>query len=373
MATGVTRRDFLRTGVAAAAAAAAPIAFPGPAAAARPATRTLGRTGLAVSELGMGVMITSNAEVVRAALDAGVTYFDTARAYMSGRNEALLAEGLGARRKEAVVATKCHSYGSAASIVNMCEQSLKALKTDWIDVYQLHGLSFRTQVLDPENLAGLAALKQAGKIRFAGVTTHNSMVEVIDAAIEAKVYDTVLTTYNYREPPGLAEAVQRAAAAGVGVVAMKIMAGGYRDAAVPGLNPFQAALRWVLRDRGVATTIPSLVTFGQLEENLAAAGAQFGARDALALELYTAAIGSRHCRVCGGCAGQCPRGADVPAIMRGLMYHEGYGEPGLAAETLASAARACASCPACTVTCRSGLSVPERVAAAAALRDAVRA
>lgn len=360
----MTRRSFLKCS---AAAAAAPLALPASARAARPATRVLGRTKLAVSELGMGVMLTPNPDVVRAALEAGVTYFDTARAYMGGRNEAILAEGLGARRKEAVVATKCSSFGSAASIAASCEQSLAALKTDWIDVYQLHGLSSRAQVLAPACLEGLAALKRAGKIRFAGVTTHSAMTEVIDAAIEAGVYDTVLTTYNFREPPGLGDAVQRAAAAGVGVIAMKIMAGGYRDAAVPGLNPFQAALRWALKRPGVATTIPSLITFEQLKENLDAAAVSFGARDALALELYAAAIESRHCRACGGCAGQCPKGADVPAIVRALMYREGYGQPELARETLAAAAFPCASCAACTVICRAGVRVPERVASAVLL------
>jgi predicted aldo/keto reductase-like oxidoreductase len=167
--------------------------------------------------------------------------------------------------------------------------------------------------------------------------------------------------------------VQRAAAAGIGVIAMKIMAGGYRDAAVPALNPFQAALRWVLKQPGVATTIPSLVTFEQLKENLDAAAASFGARDALALEFYAAAIESRHCRVCGGCAGQCPKGADVPAIVRALMYQEGYGEPALGRETLATASFPCACCGSCTVTCRSGLRIPERVAAAVRLAGETRA
>jgi aryl-alcohol dehydrogenase-like predicted oxidoreductase len=360
----VTRRSFLKHG---AAAVAASLALPASARAAKPATRVLGRTGLAVSELGMGVMITPNPEIVRAALDAGVTYFDTARVYMGGRNEAILAEGLGARRNEVVVATKCASYGSVSSIVTSCDQSLAALKTDWIDVYQLHGVSSRSQVLAPVCLEGLAALKKAGKIRFAGVTTHAGMAEVLDAAVEAGVYDTVLTTYNFREPPGLGDAVRRAAAAGLGVIAMKIMAGGYRDAAVPALDPFQAALRWVLRQPGVATTIPSLATFEQLKRNLEAAAASFGARDAIALEYYAAAIESRHCRACGGCAGLCPRGADVPAIVRALMYHEGYDQSGLARETLAAAAFPCASCAACTVMCRSGVRVPERVAAAVRL------
>jgi aryl-alcohol dehydrogenase-like predicted oxidoreductase len=366
----VDRRTFLKLG---AAAAAAPLAAAAPVRAGAPATRRLGRTGLAVSELGMGVMITANADVVRAALDAGVTYFDTARAYMGGRNEEILAAGLGARRHQAVVATKCANYGRAASIVASCEQSLVALKTDWIDVFQLHGVGGRGPVLSAESLEGLAALKKSGKIRFAGVTTHASMIEVIDAAIEAGVYDTVLTTFNFREPPGLGDAVRRAAAAGLGVVAMKVMAGGYRDAGLPGLDPFQAALRWVLKQPGVATTIPSLVTFEQLDRDLEAAGVSFGARDALALELYAAAIEGRHCRVCGGCAGQCPRGADVPAIMRALMYAEGYGQPSLAAETLAAARFPCAACGGCTVVCRSGLRLAERVAAAVRLGGAARA
>lgn len=366
----MTRRTFLQAG---AAAAAAPLVRPEPVAAALPRQRVLGRTQVRVSELGMGVMITPNPEIVRAALDAGVTYFDTARAYMGGRNEAILAEGLGARRKDVVVATKVGSYGKAASILASCDQSLAALKTEWIDVFQLHGVSSRAQVLSPECLEGMAALKKAGKIRFAGVTTHASMVEVIDAAIEAKVYDTVLTTFNFRQPPGLGEAVKRAADAGVGVIAMKIMTGGYRDAAVPGLNPFQGALRWVLRQPGVATTIPSLVSFEQLQQNLEAAAASFGARDALALELYAAAIEARHCRACGGCAGQCPRGADVPAIVRALMYREGYARPDLAAETLAAAAFPCAGCGGCTVRCRFGVLVPERVATAVRLSGPVHA
>jgi len=366
----ISRRTFLKIG---AAAAAAPLAHPAPARAAKIATRILGRTGLAVSELGMGVMITPNPEVVRAALDAGVTYFDTARAYMGGQNEAILGAGLGARRKDVVVATKCLRFESVASIAASCEQSLAALATDWIDVFQLHALTSRTQVLAPECLEGIAALKRAGKIRFAGVTTHAGMVEVIDAAIEAGVYDTVLTTFNFREPPGLGDAVRRAAAAGVGVIAMKIMAGGYRDAAAPALNPFQGALRWVLRQPGVSTTIPSLASFEQLKENLEAATTSYGVRDALALELYAAAIESRHCLACGGCAGQCPNGADVPTIVRALMYHEGYGQPALARETLAAALFPCATCADCTVVCRAKVSVPERVAAAVRLAGAAHA
>lgn len=357
----VTRRGFLTAGAVAAAAA---LAGAPPARAAAPGRRTLGRTGLSVSELGMGVMITNSPDIVRAALDAGVNYFDTARSYMGGRNEQILASGLGERRAQAVVATKCHLHGRAASIVQCCEDSLRALGTDWVDVLQLHGLASRDAVLHPENLEGLETLRKAGKIRFAGVSTHSGMASVIDAAVEAGVYDVVLTTLNFRIGQDVLDAAARAARAGVGVVAMKVMTGGYRDEAAPGLGPFQGALRWVLRQEGVATTIPSMVSLEQLQENLAATSHAGGIRDALGLELYAAAIAGRHCRVCGGCGGACPRGADVPSIMRGLMYEEGYRQPELARDTLARAAFPCAGCGACTVTCRSGIRVPERVAAA---------
>ena len=89
-------------------------------------------------------------------------------------------------------------------------------------------------------------MKKSGKVRFTGVTSHSNMVEVMDAAVRAGFYDTVLTSFNFLSPPGVADAIGRAADAGLGVVAMKTMSGGYQGDSFPGLNPYQAALRWVL-------------------------------------------------------------------------------------------------------------------------------
>lgn len=360
MNTMITRRSFVRLAALLSAAGFLPSTAEGKG----PVFRTLGRTGLKVSEVGMGVMLTSDPDIVRAALDAGINYFDTARAYMGGRNEEILGRGLKGRRHEAIVATKCHLYGSKHRVISTVERSLQALGIDVIDILQLHNLSRRDDVLDEENLDALAELRQAGKIRFAGVTTHSNMVEVLEAALESGFYDTVLTSFNFQSTPDLVQAVEKAAAANLGVIAMKNMTGGYKGETLPGLNPFQAALRWVLEHRAVATTIPSMTTLEQLQEDVAVMGTTTSWRDSLSLSLYASVAGSRYCRACGGCLSQCTLGADIPAAMRAVMYDEGYGEKMLAQQTAAALHLPCGDCDGCTVSCSFSLDVPGRMSAA---------
>ena len=338
--------------------------LPSPATAKEPVFRTLGRTGLKVSEVGMGVMITSDPDIVRAALDAGINYFDTARSYMGGRNEGILGKGLKGRRQEAVVATKCHYLGRRQRVVATVDTSLQTLGMDHVDLLQLHNLKSRGDVLDEENIEALQELRKAGKVRFFGVTTHNNMVEVMKAAVEAEVFDTVLTSYNFQSPAEVGETIQSTAAAGLGVIAMKIMAGGYRTGTLPGLNPYQAALRWVLGNSSVSTTIPSMTTIEQLEEDAAVMWSSSSWRDDLSLLQYASVSGPRYCRACGSCSGQCLYFADIPTVLRGLMYSEGYGQPDMARATLAGTTIPCGECAECGVTCRFGIDVRGRMIAA---------
>jgi aryl-alcohol dehydrogenase-like predicted oxidoreductase len=327
----------------------------------------LGRTGLKVSEVGMGASMLPGPEFVRAALDAGINYFDTARRYGAGNSEIVLGKGLKGRRKEAVVATKCSLLRRKQALIESAEASLKALQTDVIDVFQLHQAASRQDVLHGDHLEALAELRRAGKVRFTGVTTHFNMVEVMDAAVEAGVYDVVLTGFNFKSPPEVVAAAERAAAAGLGVVAMKVMTGGYAAPSWPGLNPFQSALRWVLRHRFVSAAIIDMLTFEEIEEDAAVIGTEHAWRDEAVLRMYSTVVDGRYCRACGACVPQCPHGFDVPTAMRALMYAEGYGRPSLARETLtglvAGGQLPCSGCPTCTVRCRFGLQTPERMAA----------
>jgi predicted aldo/keto reductase-like oxidoreductase len=169
------------------------------------------------------------------------------------------------------------------------------------------------------------------------------------------------------------ETIRATAAAGLGVVAMKIMTGGYRTDTMPGLNPYQAALRWVLENPAVSTTIPSMTTIEQLEEDAAVMRTSSSWRDDLSLMQYAAVSGPRYCRACGSCSGQCLYAADIPTVLRGLMYAEGYGQTNMAKSTLAGTAIPCGECGQCSVTCRFGIDVRGRLTAASDFMESRRA
>ena len=124
--------------------------------------------------------------------------------------------------------------------------------------------------MNPLFLEILAALRDEGKIRFAGVSTHAYEQHTIRAAIESKLYDVVLTAYNFKHVhrDEIKKAIAEAAAAGLGVVAMKTMAGGWMDVARTIPVNTKAALKCVLQDTNVHTTIRGIITFDQILYNV---------------------------------------------------------------------------------------------------------
>jgi aryl-alcohol dehydrogenase-like predicted oxidoreductase len=150
--------------------------------------RTLGRTGVKVSELCLGAMMfgawgnTDRDEctrIIHAALDAGINFIDTADAYSNGVSEEILASALRGRRDDVVLATKCHlpmgrdlnHQGSSRRwIMRACDDSLRRLETDWIDLYQIHRLDPRAD--HDETLGALTDLVRAGKVRYLGSSTY---------------------------------------------------------------------------------------------------------------------------------------------------------------------------------------------------------
>lgn len=326
-------------------------------------SRPLGKTGFRVATVGFGAMSTRDPDVIRHAIDKGVDYIDTADCYMGGENERIVGRALeGGLRKKVVLASKVH-IAPPDRMIESVERSLKSLKTDVIDVMQLHGISSEGEVQDGNAREALSKLIDQGKVRFAGVTTHGGQEAVLRAVMKHGFYKTVAVGYNFRSDAGLTAAIREAGAAGVGVIGMKTQAGGYPDGQGAGLSPHAAALAWVLSNPGVATTIPGMVSFSQVDENLAARGKRFGWLDRKALARYEASVSGRHCTMCGHCDGRCPNGVDVPTVLRSLMYREGYGQEALAREAYGSAASAgrsaaaCGSCGRCAVRCRVALDV----------------
>lgn len=330
--------------------------------------RQLGRTGLNVSVVGFGAMRTFDENVIHHALDLGINYIDTADCYMFGNNERFVGNVLQSRRYQTYVATKVH-ISTESKMMKSVTRSLKRLKTGVIDVIQLHDLTSSREVLHQGAMNALKKMRDMGMARFVGFSTHENQVECIQAAVESRFYDMILVAYNFRADPRIGEAIHLAANAGIGIVAMKTQAGGYTGKGYPNWSTHQAALRWILEKTSVATTIPSMVSFAHVDDNIQVMGTRLGIRDRKALNRYGQIYDREICRMCGGCTGQCPWSVPIQSINRTLMYAEGYEDHGLALRTYRQLASespvdACDRCDTCQVVCRNGLDIPARLARA---------
>jgi uncharacterized protein len=337
-----------------------------------PVYRTLGRTGLKITVVSFGAMLTPEPEVIRASLDYGVNYIDTARRYMGGKNEEIVAKAIKGYRPKLYLATKTKGE-TRDQIFQDMEKSLKALETDYVDVYQLHNLTSKDKgrAFDPQVREALLELKKQGKIRFCGVTTHTDQAVVLNAVTDDpdKFFDTVLVGYNFKSGPELKQAIAKAAKAGIGVIAMKTQAGGYQTEALGAISPHQAALKWVLQDPHVTTAIPGMKDLTMLKEDLSVMGMPLTLADKRTLELYGNAIESRYCRLCSQCEGTCPKGVAISIINRSLMYAEAYGAPELARQTyreipVQARLTQCGSCCNCVARCVRGIDISAKMAQA---------
>jgi len=374
-----SRRSFLAAGLALPAAGlaiptrSAPEApvpeAPAPGPAGKPVFRTLGKTGMQVISVACGCMLSSDPSVLERAADLGINYFDTARVYQGGNNERMVGTALKSRRKQLYLSTKTGAHDKQGALEHL-DQSLSELGTDYVDVWHLHGKS-SAEELTPDLLEAQQIAKKAGKIRFAGVSIHSGHASVIPAAIQSGQIDVLLISYNFTMGSSLDALIDQAHAAGVGLVAMKVMAGGFRRnaegspirAIIARPGAMGAALRWVLKNPKIGTTIPSIGDMEQLEDNFRSMSAPFSAADEKTLAAHLERIRPLYCSMCGECDGACPQGLPVAEVLRSLMYAEGYGQFGLGREHYASlelAAR-CSDCPGCQVKCPHGVEVARRM------------
>ncbi len=345
--------------------------------------RTLGKTGLRVTELGCGCEAVSDYTVLQHAAGLGINFFDTARAYEGGNNERVLKAALAGRRKDVVIASRSYAT-DARTVRDHLDTSLKEIGTDYLDIWYFGNKSGPEEVND-EMLAVQLAAQKAGKIRFRGISTHrlNRMLPFI---IRNR-FDVVQIPYNFaigtrRDPQGmeatnLEGAITELKRAGIGVVAMKVMAGRwhgrlednplysvYRHA-----NGRAAAIRWALRDDRVQTTSVRMVDRDQVNENIRAMAGPFSAEDEKVLSAQMETIRPLYCRECGACDGACPKGLPVSNVVRYVMYAEGYGQFEMGYSRFQRMpdnlkAVRCSDCAACAVECPNGVRVRERLSRA---------
>jgi aryl-alcohol dehydrogenase-like predicted oxidoreductase len=311
----------------------------------------LGRTGLFVSELCLGTMtfgggtegMWSNignlqqdeaGQLVRTAFDAGVNFFDTADVYGGGRSEEITGQalrGLGVRRDEYVLATKCFGPtgdgpnqrgASRAHVIAACKASLQRLGLDHIDLYQIHGFDAATPIED--TLDALDTLVRHGHVRYVGVSNWAAwQIAKAQGIAERRGVARIQSLQAYYTLAGRdleREIVPMLASEGVGLMVWSPLAGGFLsgkydrnsqgegrraafdfppvdkergfavvDAMRPiaeakGVSVAQVALAWLLHQRAVTSVIVGAKRPDQLHDNLGAVDVELGADDLAALD-----------------------------------------------------------------------------------------
>lgn len=353
--------------------------------------RKLGRTGLKLPIVSMGSCYAEN--LIQAAWQEGIVYFHTSGGYAEGKHERLVGKALSPFPRDSfVVATSADlpyrmsktggrslDLGTGADpkrIIASLDESLKRLRLDYVDIYYLGSLGKGDTVFHEPYLEALEKLKRDGKTRFAGIATHANEPAVIRAAAKSEFWDVVLTAFNFRQThrKDVRAAIREAAAAGVGIVAMKTQAGVYWDRSRRRKINMKAALKWALQDQNVHTSIPAFMNFEEMEEDISVAenpALTKRERSDLGLGDETGFSGN-YCQQCGRCLPQCPAGVDIPLLMRSHMYALAHKQPGKARRVLSGWSAkdvSCTSCAECVVECALGLDVRSRASEVARLID----
>lgn len=328
--------------------------------------RVLGKTGLKVSELGFGGIPIQKVDagvtrkLIEVMVEKGMNYIDTARGYTV--SESYLGEALEGVRDKFIIATKSMSRNKEGMAKDI-DISLANLRTDYIDLYQVHNPSMQQleEVIAPGGaLEALIEAKEAGKIGHIGLTAHS--LEVFDKAIELPWVETVMFPYNIVERQA-EEQIRKCAEKNIGFIVMKPLAGG-------AIEDADLALRFIYANPDISVVIPGMFDFTEIEQNLAACGnkAPLSDDERDAILKIREALGNNFCRRCNYCA-PCTAGINISGVFLFQGYLDRYGLKEWAKDrysALPVKASACMECGACESRCPYNLPIREM------LKDAVR-
>jgi oxidoreductase len=324
---------------------------------------TLGKTGLRVSRMGFGGIPIQkvDASVTHALMERlaqrGVNYIDTARGYTV--SEQFLGEALeGGLREKFVIATKSMARTKEAMARDI-DISLKNLRTDYIDLYQIHNPSLAEleQVLAPGGaLEALMEAKAAGKIRHLGLTAH--MAAVFERALELDWVETVMFPYNIVETQG-EELMAKCREKNVGFICMKPMAGG-------ALEDARLALRFIRQNENVSVVIPGMYDIREIDENLSAMEdiSALTSDELAKIETIRKELGTQFCRRCNYCQ-PCTAGISISGIfvLEGYLQRYGLGDWAQKRyDALNKKAGDCVGCGACEKRCPYQLPIRQMLA-----------
>ncbi len=346
--------------------------------------RKLGRTGLDVSIVGFGgtwiseLSMPDAVKVVQRAFELGINYFDTAK--LDGDSEEKLGAALKDVRDECVLATKTASRTRSESLADF-KSSLRRLKTDRLDLIQLHGIDDEKTLRKATGPGGsLEMCKKArseGLVEFIGITSHKPRVLI--KAIETNEFDTILVPLNVITRQALEELIPRAKELDVGVAIMKPLSAKTSRLITCLYNPslsllsdepelkallgpdtasmVRSALKFVLA-QDVSVVVTGMKSVEEVE-TAAQVGNDYRELTSDEKERYKVQFDDKHCRDCGLCL-PCPQAIDIAAILRFQTLYAIYGLKNWAKKLYSGLevdATDCTECGACEPKCPYNLPV----------------
>ena len=320
---------------------------------------TLGKTGLKVSRVGFGgipiqkVDNEGSKRLMQAVVEKGINFIDTARAYTV--SEELIGNAIKGMRDKFVIATKSMARTADAMRADI-ETSLKNLKTDYIDIYQIHNVTMEQLAVvcgEGGALEALTEAKEQGRIRHIGLTAHS--LEVFEYATTLDWVETLMFPYNIVETHG-EEIIKKCNERNIGFICMKPLAGGALENAT-------LALRFIVANRNVHIVIPGMCNEDEVDMNVSAVldKSPLSDTELAEIEKIRKELGANFCRRCNYCQ-PCAAGINISGVFLFGGYLERYGLENWAREryaALPSKAGACIECGACEARCPYNLPIRE--------------
>ncbi len=387
-----SRRAFLRTAVGGAAGLAGLGSASGQEQgdAPRLPRRQLPGTDLELSILGYGAEFMVDSAIANYLIEKGVTYIDTAATYQNGQSEAKLASVIAEHGDQIVVTTKWRPPTRDGQMpkewfLESFEQSCERLGVDRLELIQLHDCRDPVEVDCPGGYEAFCELRDAGRVKWYGLSMHLQQPACLSKAVELGYYDVGMIAYNFMSTQAETDAMRRAQDAGMGLVTMKIgkpLTEGRdwwprateEDLAIlaQAANLFTASLKWNLAQPFITAVVVYMENYDECDQDVAAASEALTAQEAEALRRYARVMSNHVCRGCATCQGVCPEGLAIPDMLRFATYYTGYGQGEQATRhyrrlephrTFA----ACTRCGLCEEACPHSLPILRRLARAHSL------
>ena len=324
--------------------------------------RILGKTNIVVNEVGLGgipiQLVDQNVanKLIDQMEKEKMNFIDTARGYTV--SEEMLGLALEGRRHKFILATKSMSR-DYESMKRDIEISLSNLKTNYIDLYQLHNVSIG------ENYEGalldLQEAKKEGKIKHIGITTHS--IEVLEKVVDENKFETIQFPYNIVETQ--AEKVfEKAKRTNIGIIVMKPLAGGAIENA-------KIAMKFILNNENISVVIPGMESIDQIIENNRIINEELTVQEKKEIDEVRKKYTNNFCRRCGYCM-PCAIGINIPLAFLCDGYYQRYNLKEWALtryNSMKVKASSCIKCGECIKKCPYGLNIPEKLAAVAQLME----